>query len=643
MDSKWIILGTAGHIDHGKTTLVRALTGIDTDRLKEEKERGITIELGFAHLDLPDGERLGIVDVPGHERFVRHMVAGVTGIDAVMLIIAADEGVMPQTSEHFDICRLLQVQKGIVVVTKTDMVDPEWLELVLDDVRSFVRESFLENAPIFPVSATTGQGIPALLKGLEELAKSVSPRNPGGICRLPVDRIFTMKGFGTVVTGTLLSGTLKKGLTVEIFPGGKQAKIRGIQVYNQSVEEALAGQRVAINLHGVEKADLTRGDVVSLPSHLQASYLLDGRISLLPSAPHPLKNRARLRFHAGTSEVLARAVLLDKEEELAPGQEALVQFQLESPLALMAKDRFVVRSYSPVITIGGGNIIDNLPSRHRRSDAAVLSGLRILEEGDDLTRLEFIVRQAGIQGINNARLTTRLNLDQDRIAGHLGHLQAKQRIVVIDPLDQWVIHQEVFHGLVSAAIDTLTSFHQRFALKSGMSREELKVRLHPDLDSRLYARIISSLLEQGKIIVQEKTLSLSTHQIRLTPEEEKQKAKILDMCRQAGYQPPGLDEVAQTCHASGIDVARLIQHLIDEGTLIKLKEGLLFHQQALSQIQQKLQSYLQHKTDISVAEFKDLFGFSRKYAIALLEYFDTSNLTMRLGDKRILKKRREAP
>jgi len=668
---KWIILGTAGHIDHGKTTLVRALTGIDTDRLPEEKERGITIELGFAHLDLPNGQRLGIVDVPGHEKFVRHMVAGATGIDAVMLIVAADEGVMLQTSEHFDICRLLQVRRGVVVITKTDLVDAQWLELVLEDVKGFVQGSFLENAPVFPVSATTGEGIPALLKGLQDLAENISPRNASGICRLPVDRIFTIKGFGTVVTGTLLSGTLKKGMTVEISPCGKQAKVRGIQVYNQSVEEAMAGQRVAINLHGVEKGDVNRGDVISIPSHLQVSYLLDGRLNLLPSAPHALKNRARVRFHAGTSEAMARVILLDKEEELQAGQNALVQFQLESPLALMAKDRFVVRSYSPVITIGGGMIIDNLASRHRRLNQSVIQGLLVLEEGDDLSRLELIIHQAGIAGISSGRLSTRLNLDLDQIGKGLDYLQKKQQIIVIDPQEQrnaphpalspqgrgegvrghvWVIHQDIFQELIDKAIEILTSFHLRFPLKAGMSREELKVRLWPDLDSRLYGQILSMLLDQGKIVVQEKNLRLSAHRITLSPQEEEQKTKILDIYLQAGFQPPNLEDVRQSIESgpksrtdARVDVTRLMQYLLDEGLLVKLSEGLLLHHEILSQARQKLEDYFLHQPDISVPEFKDLFGFSRKYAISLLEYFDSVNITMRLGDKRILKKRREAP
>ncbi len=636
---KWIILGTAGHIDHGKTALIQALTGVDTDRLKEEKERGITIELGFAHLDLPNGRRLGIIDVPGHERFVRHMVAGVTSIDALLLIVAADEGIMPQTREHFDICRLLQIHQGVVVVTKTDLVESDWLDLVLEEIRDFVQGSFLENFPIFSVSSKTRAGIPALITGLQDLAAKVQPRSLSGVFRLPIDRVFTMKGFGTVITGTMLSGSLKKGMTIEIFPQGKKAKVRGIQVYNQLVEEAVAGQRTAINLQGVDRKDLDRGEVISVPSYLQPTYLLDARLHLLPSASHILKNRTRLRFHTGTSEVMARVILLDKKE-LEPGQDALVQFYLETPLALLAGDLFVVRSYSPVITIGGGKIIDNLPGRHRRFNSEVIQGLSILEKGEDWQAMEFLIHQSGRGGINGFQLETRLNRDRDQITSDLNLLQKRGKIVFIDNTEQWVIHQDFFQELLKRGIEILTDFHHRFPLKAGMSKEELKARLCLDLDPRLYNRILSALLEQKKIIIQEKNLRLFSHKIRLTPEEEKQKSKILSIYNRAGCQPPNLDDVLQSCQGTKVDVLRIVNFLVDEGMLVKLKEGLLFHQEILSEIRQKLETYFLKNADITVPVFKDLFGFSRKYAISLFEYFDSTNFTMRLGDKRILKKKR---
>jgi len=636
---KWIVLGTAGHIDHGKTALIQALTGVDTDRLKEEKERGITIELGFAHLDLPDGDRLGIIDVPGHEKFVRHMVAGVTSIDALLLIVAADEGIMPQTREHFDICRLLQIHQGLVVVTKTDLVEPDWLDLVLEDIRDFVQGSFLESSPIFSVSAKTRAGMPDLIKGLQDLAAKVQPRSLSGVFRLPVDRVFTIKGFGTVITGTMLSGSLKKGMTIEIFPQGEKAKVRGIQVYNQLVEEAVAGQRTAINLQGIDKKNLERGEVISVPSYLQSTYLLDARLHLLPSASHILKNRTRLRFHTGTSEVMARVILLDKEE-LATGQDAFVQFYLETPLALLVGDLFIVRSYSPVITIGGGKIVDNLPGRHRRFNREVIKGLSILENGEELEIIEFLVQQSGYIGMNSFALEIRLNRDQSRINRNLDLLQKSGRIVFIDSAEHRVIHQDFFQELLKKGIDILADFHERFPLKAGMSKEELKARILPDLDQRLYHQILSALLEQKKIILYGKNVCLFSHQIRLTLEEEEHKRKILTIYRQAGYQPPNLDDVLQSVQGSELSVSRVVNLLVDEGMLIKLKEELLFHEEIVSEIRQRLEEYFLNHEGITVPAIKELFGFSRKYAIALLEYFDSANFTMRIGDKRILKKRR---
>lgn len=640
-EKKWIVLGTAGHIDHGKTSLVQALTGINTDRLKEEQERGITIELGFAYLDLPAGERVGIIDVPGHEKFVRHMVAGVAGMDAVMFIIAADEGIMPQTREHFDICRLLGMAKGLVVITKTDLVDQEWLGLIEEEVAQLTKGSFLEKAPIVPVSAKTGSGLPALLSGLQNLASEVQAKNTSGAFRLPIDRVFTIRGFGTVVTGTLLSGCLKKGMTVQIFPRGQEAKVRGLQVYNQSVEEAVAGQRTAVNLQGIETRDVLRGDVLSLPSFLQPTYLLDTKLYLLSSANHPLKNRTRVRFHTGTSEVLARVILLDREE-LEPGQETFVQFQLERALAVMANDQFVVRSYSPVMTIAGGRVIDNLPKRHKRYLEGEVKAVRILDQGDDIARLEQIIRQSKDEGIGVFSLETRLNRDYDHLLKDLQSLQRQGKITLMGGAESRAIHQEFFQALLDKALNLLSDFHGRFPLKAGMSKEELKVRLSARLDGHLYTQMLNVLAEQGKIALQEKTISLASHTIILAPEEEKEKEKILRIYYQAGFQPPNLEEVKEACRGSKIDFERLINFLLEGGSLVKIKEELLFHQEIASQVKEKLEDYFKQHTEISVAEFKDLLGFSRKYAIALLEYFDTINLTLRVGDKRVMKKRRSA-
>ena len=378
---KQIILGTAGHIDHGKTSLIKAMTGIDTDRLKEEKERGITIELGFASLDLPGGQHLGIVDVPGHEKFIKNMVAGATGIDIVVMIIAADEGVMPQTREHMEICTLLGVRHGLVAMTKIDLVDEEWMELALEDIRDFSQGTFLENSPILPVSSVTGQGIPELITALDDIAGDIPPRPPSSLFRLPIDRVFTMKGFGTVITGTLVSGRVKVGDTIMVYPSGITSKVRGIQVHNQSADSAEAGMRTAINFQGLDRAAVQRGEVLSSPGALISSYMVDLSFHYLASNKKPLKNRTLVRMHTGTSEVLGHLVLLE-QEELPPGQTAVAQIRLDSPVAIVKDDRFVVRSYSPIRTIGGGQVLNPTPPKHKRLKAEIIRGLQHLTDDD---------------------------------------------------------------------------------------------------------------------------------------------------------------------------------------------------------------------------------------------------------------------
>jgi len=396
---KQIILGTAGHIDHGKTSLIKAISGTDTDRLKEEKERGITIELGFASLDLPDGQHLGIVDVPGHEKFVKNMVAGATGIDIVVMVIAADEGVMPQTREHMEICTLLGIQHGLIVMTKTDMVDEEWLELALEDIREFSQGTFLEEAPIMPVSSVTGDGIPELIGAINEIAGSIPQRPPSSLFRLPIDRVFTMKGFGTVITGTLVSGKISVGETIMVYPTGITSKVRGIQVHNLSAETAEAGQRTAINFQGLDKAAVKRGEVLSTPDALIASYMVDISFHYLASSKKPLKNRTLVRFHTGTSEVMGYLILLE-QEELPPGQTVVAQLRLDSPVAIVKDDRFVIRSYSPVRTIGGGQVLNPIPQKHKRLKQDVIDGLQHLTDEDPEAIISQQIQQAGYGGVS---------------------------------------------------------------------------------------------------------------------------------------------------------------------------------------------------------------------------------------------------
>ena len=436
-----VVVGTAGHIDHGKTSLVKALTGTDTDRLPEEKARGITIDLGFAFLEEPDGLTIEIVDVPGHERFVRNMLAGVGGIDLAMLVIAADEGVMPQTREHLAICSLLQIKAGLIALTKADLVEPDWLELVREDVSGVVRGTFLEGAPIVPVSSKTGQGLDDLRAVLRTLAASVPRRGTDELPRLPIDRVFTVRGFGTVVTGTLTAGALAADDRVEVYPRGAEAKIRGLQAHGRPVTSARAGQRTAINLQGLERASIARGDVVGLPGTLVPSSLVDGTLELLPDAPRPVKTRTRVRFHVGTSEIMARALLLDRAE-LAPGETAFARFRLEAPLVARPGDRFVVRSYSPVVTIGGGTLLDVDPPRFKRKGPALVAHLSVLQTGSPEVVLGEHIRHVGAGGVRLTTLSGRVPFGPERLRALLGDLQAAGQVISVDR--DWFIHPESF-------------------------------------------------------------------------------------------------------------------------------------------------------------------------------------------------------
>ena len=439
-----IVVGTAGHIDHGKTSLVKALTGIDTDRLPEEKARGITIDLGFAFLEEPGGLTIEIVDVPGHERFVKNMLAGVGGIDLAMLVIAADEGVMPQTREHLAICSLLHIKAGLVALTKADLVEPDWLELVREDVAGAVRDTFLAGAPILPVSSKTGQGLDELRAALRTLAQSVPERGTDQLPRLPIDRVFTVRGFGTVVTGTLTAGALGVDDRVEVFPRKTEAKIRGLQTHGHPVTSARAGQRTAVNLQGLERAAIARGDVVGLPGTLVPSLLVDGTLELLKDAARPLRSRARVRFHVGTSEIMARALLLDRAE-LAPGESSFARFRLEGPLVARPGDRFVVRSYSPVVTIGGGTLLDVDPPRFKRKGPALVAHLTLLQTGNPEAVLEEHVRHVGAAGVRLATLAGRVPFGPAQLKGLLDALQAAGRVIAVDR--DWFIHPESFARL----------------------------------------------------------------------------------------------------------------------------------------------------------------------------------------------------
>ena len=635
---KQIILGTAGHIDHGKTTLIKALTGINTDRLKEEKLRGITIELGFAHLELPSGQRLGIVDVPGHEKFVKNMVAGATGIDLVALVIAADEGIMPQTREHMEICSLLGIRHGMVVITKTDMVDEEWLALVQEEIGDFTRGTFLEESPVVPVSAVTGQGLPDFMETLDCICKDIPEKKATGLFRLPVDRVFSMKGFGTVITGTLVSGKIAVGDRIMLYPSGATSKVRGLQVHNQSLEQAEAGMRTAINFQGLDRAAVNRGDVLAKPDDLVLSYMVDADLNYLSSNAKPLKNRTQVRFHTGTSEIMGVVVVLDREEIL-PGDNAVVQIRLDTPVSLVKEDRYVLRSYSPIRTIGGGAILNPIPPKHKRNRPDIIEGLQLLKQAspEEIVRLQ--IENTGFKSCTFGELSIMTNLPEKQLDRILQTMTSKKEALLIDKEKRRYIHQNIFARLQEALRSQLTEYHEKHPLKPGMSKEELKSKLPPNVDNKLYLLALQQLQKSEVIAQEEDIVRLSNHRVALGVDQRALRENMLAIYKKEGLTPPYFKDVCATLSAPPQEAKQVMSLLIDEGQMVKIKEELYCHQEPLERLKDQLVSFLHDHGEISTPQFKDMTGASRKYVIPLIEYFDATQLTIRVGDIRKLRKR----
>ena len=672
---KSIIVGTAGHIDHGKSALVLALTGTDPDRLEEEKRRGITIDLGFAHLDLPaaslgDSElverqsrtvdeavRVGFIDVPGHERFVKNMLAGASGIDVVMLVVAADESIKPQTREHFDICRLLGVRHGLMVITKSDLVDRDLLETVKLEVQEFVVGSFLEGAPVVAVSARNGEGLEILKAELQRLSQAISPK-PGGMpFRLPIDRAFVMKGFGTVVTGTLISGRIEKEAEVEVFPLGRRARVRGLEVHNQPAAVALAGQRTALNLAGIEARELERGMVLAPPDLFTVTSRLDVAISLLPSA-RPLRNRARVHFHCGTAETIAEVILLDGKE-LRPAARTYAQLRLAEPGLLLPGDHFIIRQFSPVTTIGGGTILDNQPLTHSaRQDPGVRQFLEIMEGGDPELCLEALVRQSG--EVTLADLVARTGWLPADVARVAMLVEAKGGLVSVGQPPNLFIDAEYLRALEKSAVKTLEEFHEANPLVPGVSKEELRARVAQSLPFKLpetpsgrlqkretlrypqlpsvaaFNTVLQALSAQGKVEARGEMLMQAGRALRLTPEEAEARDQISRAFEKAGLAVPSAAEVLATLRVDRSRAEKILQILLKEKVLVKVAEGLIFHHSALERLQGTLKQRKAQSDRINVAAFKEMTGLSRKYVIPLLEYLDRSRVTRRQGDERII-------
>jgi selenocysteine-specific elongation factor len=628
-------MGTAGHIDHGKTQLVKALTGIDTDRLKEEKERGITIDLGFAHLTSDDGTAVGVIDVPGHERFVRNMLAGVGGIDLVMLVIAADEGVMPQTREHLAICQLLQIKEGLVALTKTDLVDEDWLELVSEDTREFLKGTFLEGKPIVPVSAKTGSGLAELKQVLQTLVARVPAKHLEGKFRLPIDRVFTIRGFGTVVTGTLFSGRIGVEQRVEIYPKDIEAKVRGLQVHNHSVAEALAGQRTAVNLQGIEKIELTRGDVLGRPGEFVPTFMLDAVLQLLAEAPRALRHRSRVRLHLGTSEIMGRVILFDRDE-LTPGDEAYVQLRLEEPAIALPRDRYVIRSYSPVQTIGGGTVLDVQPAKHRRGEEGLAAHFERLAWGTPEEVFTHHLLQATHHGLRLAEFLPRIDMPEPRLRQIATTLQRRGEVRAVNAEMGWYLHESAFQQLTAELRERLAIYHRQNPLRPGTSLEDLRAKVR-GLDDRVYMLALEALQGQGEVVVERERVRLATHKIALDDTREQLMRQLEAEFLAAGYQPPRVEEVFVKLRVGKGHERELLQLLVDQGRAVRMKDNVIYHRDVLQQVEAVLVEFLRDHREITPVEFKDLLGVSRKYAIPLLEYFDSQKITMRIGDKRVLR------
>ncbi len=631
---KHVVIGTAGHIDHGKTSLVKALTGTDTDRLKEEKERGITIELGFAELIL-DNVYAGIVDVPGHERFVKNMLAGVGGIDLVMLIVAADEGVMPQTREHLSICRLLGIKSGLIVLTKTDLVEPEWVELVTDDIQDFVKDTFLEEKPIVPVSAHTGDGLENLKKILNEIADQTPTKSETGIFRIPIDRVFTMRGFGVVITGTLFSGSVAVGEQVEVYPKALQARVRGLQVHGESVGKSTAGLRTAVNLQGLERAEVFRGDIIGHRGELKTTYMLDVHLEHLADAPRPLKTRNRIRFHAGTAEIMGRISLIGRDA-LEPGDSSFAQIRLEEPIVVLPRDRFVIRSYSPIITIGGGEILDIMPRKHRRLRSSSLEHLKSLHQGDETERLLILLRDSRLNGVELADLTGRLTLKPSDIQKTIQELSSQREVQIIDQTNFFSMTTAHFNTSQKNILSFLCEYHAENPLRTGAPREEVRGKAG-EINEKIFAAALKHLSESNEIVENGAILRLASHSVEIDEKLGEVKTKLESVYKNAHFQPPSVEDAFSQSGGKGNSNRNALQILIDQGALLRLKDNIIYHQIALREAENLLREHLSQNNEITAAEFRDLLGITRKHAIPLLEYFDTARITLRVEDKRVLR------
>lgn len=627
---KNIIIGTAGHVDHGKTALIKALTGIETDRIKEEKKRGITIELGFAYLDLPDGEKAGIIDVPGHEKFVKNMLAGAGGIDLALLVVAADEGFMPQTREHLGILSLLNISEGIIVVTKKDMVDEDWLEIVCDEIRQEVQGTFLENAQIIPVSSYTGEGIEQLRQAIFTMIdQKTQIKNLDVPFRIPVDRIFSVEGFGTVITGTLIEGTMKVGDPVTVYPSRIESRIRNLQVHSQDVQEAYAGQRVAVNLAGLKKTDLNKGDVIAVPDSMHTTMMIDIHLTVLKDCDREIRNATRLHLYHGARDILCKIVLLDRDS-VGAGESCYAQLRLEEEIAVKTGDRFVLRFYSPVETIGGGVILDSNPFKHKRNDAVVLESLKLKEGGSDREKISVALRDYSARFETLDFLQIQTGIPKEQFDQQINKLIKDK--VAFRVSDNVVIHTDYLNRLKDSAVKLLESYHKENPLREGMKKDEFRNKLIKYEDISVVDKITDSLVNRKVLKYVNNCVALADFEVQ----QDNNQQEIENAFLQGGFSPESPDQIAAR-FPKVKNFKQVLESLVNTGKLVRVEEKILLHADYYNKALTLAKEHVDQNGQITLAEMRDLMGASRKFAVAVLEYWDKRGITKKVGDARTFK------
>lgn len=633
---KHIIIGTAGHIDHGKTTLIKALTGRETDTLKEEKARGISINLGFTYFDLPSGRRAGIIDVPGHEKFIKNMLAGISSIDVVLLVIAADEGIMPQTREHFEILKLLSIEKGIVVLTKTDLVDEDWLEMIKEDIKDEMKGTFLEGAPIHEVSSKTKAGFEDLIRDIDKMTEEVEPKDTEGHFRLPVDRVFSISGFGTVVTGTIISGRASVGDTVEVYPSKVTTKVRGIRVHDVPCEMGEAGQRCAINLANVKVADIERGNVIAREGIMEPSSMIDCKLYHIKSMEKPIVQRQRVRVYHGTEEIIGRIVPLDCEE-IKPGESAYVQIRLEKPITAQRNDRYIIRSYSPMNTIAGGIIIEPNAKKSKKITKEYIEELMVKESGKSTNILENTIKTLSQEYVDSNAILKALGKNMESLHEELQNLVDSGRVIRLGNVDNGIyIHEEFLNGRAKDLKKLLDEFHKKNPLKFGISKEEAKNKIFgKKLKQKNYDEVLGILQERKTIKVSEKFISLKDFKVVLTKEQERMRTRIQEEYKALKYAPPKYVDLATT-EKDKPGFKMVYELLLDQGDLIKLNEDCTLLKEDYKRAKDMVVEYINKNGSISASSAREVFETNRKYAVAILEHFDSIKLTKRIENDRVL-------